>query len=63
MVRRIMTEVNNKFGEADITRTHHLGYCDLSKMGRLTALNIDQVSRWAKGVLDMNPDFSNFEAS
>ncbi|CAK9084942.1 Uncharacterized protein SCF082_LOCUS40266 [Durusdinium trenchii] len=51
-------KVNNKFGEADITRTHHLGYCDLSKMGRLTALNIDQVSRWAKGVLDMNPDFS-----
>ena len=62
MTRRIMNAVNAKFGEADITKTHHLGFCDLSKFGRLTALAIDEVAKWAKGILDMNPDFSTFQA-
>ena len=61
MVRRVISDGATKMGDVDLARMHHVGFCDLSKYGRLTALAIEDTARSCKRVLELNSDFSNLE--
>ncbi|CAE7889335.1 unnamed protein product [Symbiodinium microadriaticum] len=37
---------------------HHLGFCDLTKFGRLSADRVDEAAAWAKEILDQDPNRS-----
>lgn len=59
LIRRVLADATLKFNEADMARMHHVGYIDMSKFGRLTALGIEECAKWSKRVLDLNDDCSN----
>ena len=58
LLRRVMADATPKFNEADMTRMHHIGYIDLSKFGRMTAVAIEECARWSKRVLELNENNS-----
>lgn len=58
LMRRVLQETSNKFDAADISKVHHLGFVDMTKFGRLSALEINDVCTWCHQLLTQNPDFS-----
>ncbi|CAK8992808.1 Uncharacterized protein SCF082_LOCUS3226, partial [Durusdinium trenchii] len=44
--RRILQDAKSKGFETSIEQMHHLGYIDLSKIGRLSAPDVQEVSDW-----------------
>ena len=59
--RRIVQDAKSKGFETSIEQMHHLGYIDLSKIGRLSAPDVQEVSDWTYKVLALNPCFSSLE--
>ncbi|CAK9069242.1 Uncharacterized protein SCF082_LOCUS34716, partial [Durusdinium trenchii] len=56
--RRVMSDAAQKFEGADISKLHNLGFVDVTKFGRLSAVEIDEVAKWTKRVLQINDDYS-----
>ncbi|CAK9076320.1 unnamed protein product, partial [Durusdinium trenchii] len=54
--RRMLQD--SKLDGKDPDKVHHVGYCDLSKWGRLSVPLIDEVSSWAARTLQLNPEMS-----
>lgn len=59
LVRKMISEASVRFPAVTLRSMHHLGFIDMSKFGRMTAIEIDQCARWCHRVLSMNEDFSN----
>lgn len=59
-LRRMMQDA--KFDGLDNEKVHHVGYCDLSRWGRLSVPQIDDMADWTLRTLQLNPDYSNLEA-
>ena len=63
LVKRVLHDATSgNFGDADLARMHHVGFADLSKLGRMTAVQVDDCARWAKRVLELNPEYSHLPA-
>lgn len=58
LMRRALQDATNRFEAAELNRTHHLGYIDLTKYGRLSAVDVNEVGQWSYQLLSQNPDFS-----
>ena len=58
--RRMLQD--SKLDGKDPDKVHHVGYCDLSKWGRLSVPLIDEVSSWAARTLQLNPEMSSWVA-
>ena len=59
LVRKMISEASMRFPSVALRSMHHLGFIDMSKFGRITAIEIDQCAKWSHKVLSMNEDFSN----
>lgn len=59
LVRKMISEASMRFPSVTLRSMHHLGFVDMSKFGRMTAIEIDQCARWCHKVLAMNEEFSN----
>ena len=57
--RRVVSEACSKFGNAELSRMHHIGFLDFSKLGRLSMVDINQAVSWAKRILQMNEEYSS----
>ncbi|CAK9106475.1 Uncharacterized protein SCF082_LOCUS49592 [Durusdinium trenchii] len=49
------------FDSVDTEKVHHIGFCDLSKWGRLSVPEVDEVASWALRTLNQNPEYSNLD--
>ena len=58
-VRRVVQDAGTKFETVSVESLHHLGYADLTKLGRLTAIDVDDIGRWCQRVLQLNPEFNS----
>lgn len=59
LVRKMISEASMRFPSVTLRSMHHLGFVDMSKFGRMTAIELDQCARWCHKVLAMNEEFSN----
>lgn len=59
-MKKVFTDCNARFEQADFSCMHHVGFLDWTKFGRLTMAVIDEQARWAAKVLDLNDNYSNF---
>ena len=59
MVRRVVQDAGTKFETVSVESLHHLGFADLTKLGRLTAIDVDDIGRWCQRTLNLNPDCSS----
>ena len=48
---------------ASFAKCHHIGFIDLPKLGRLTAIEVGDMANWAHQVLSQNPEHSFSVAS
>lgn len=44
MLRRLQQDANKRFEAVDLDKTHHIGYCDVAKLGRLAQPEIDALA-------------------
>ena len=58
LTRRVLQEASQKFDAADLNKVHHLGFVDMTKFGRLSAVEINEVCQWCHQLLSQNPDYS-----
>lgn len=58
MVRRTAQEAARKFDKVTLDSVHHLGYVDMTKLGRLSAPDIQDLATWCQRTLAFNPDRS-----
>ena len=49
------------FDSVDTEKVHHIGFCDLSKWGRLSVPEVDEVASWALRTLNQHPEYSNLD--
>ncbi|CAK9067064.1 Uncharacterized protein SCF082_LOCUS34017, partial [Durusdinium trenchii] len=57
-MKKVFTDCNARFEQADFSCMHHVGFLDWTKFGRLTMAVIDEQARWAAKVLDLNDNYS-----
>lgn len=60
MIRRAVQDASTRFETATMESLHHLGYVDLTKLGRMTAIDVDDVAKWCQRTLALNADHSGF---
>ena len=57
--RRVLQDASQKgWTNAELDSMFHLGYIDMTKLGRLAATDIGDCASWAHRVLALNPDRS-----
>ena len=59
MMRRSLQDASQRFSGNDAQKTHHIGYIDMAKMGRLAQPEVDEAATWANKLLNQSPDYSN----
>ncbi|CAK9049972.1 unnamed protein product, partial [Durusdinium trenchii] len=57
-MRRVLTDAQQRFDAADLNHLHHLGFIDVTKYGRLSAVEIQEICTWCHQLLSQNPEFS-----
>lgn len=62
LTRRALADASGRFDAADVTKIHYLGFADLTKFGRLTAIEVNEVAQWCHTLLNQNPDYSTLES-
>ena len=58
MVRRVVQDASARFDTVSVENLHHLGYLDLTKFGRLNAVDVETIEAWCLKTLNLNPDYS-----
>ena len=58
IVRRALQDAGSRFDSCTMENLHHLGFCDLTKYGRLTAPQIEDIASWCYRTLSLNPNYS-----
>lgn len=58
LIRRALADAGQKFDATDVNKTHYLGFIDLTKYGRLSAISVNEVATWCLQLLNQNPDYS-----
>ena len=59
LTRRALTDAGQRFDNADVRKTHYLGFIDLTKYGRLSAITVNEVANWCKTLLNQNANYRN----
>ena len=59
LTRRALTDAGQRFDNADVSKTHYLGFIDLTKYGRLSAITVNEVANWCKTLLNQNANYRN----
>lgn len=57
--KRAFAEALTVFDSASLDQSHHIGFIDLPKLGRLSAVEIQAAATWASQVLNLNPERSS----
>ena len=63
LTRRAMADASGRFDAADVGKIHYLGFADLTKFGRLTAIEVNEVAQWCHTLLNQNADYSTLESA
>lgn len=58
LTRRALADAGQRFDATDVNKTHYLGFIDLTKFGRLSAIAVNEVANWCLQLLNQNPDYS-----
>lgn len=58
LLRRVLQDASAKFDAAEINKVHHLGFVDVTKYGRLSVVDINEICQWCHQLLSQNPDYS-----
>ncbi|CAK8992499.1 Uncharacterized protein SCF082_LOCUS3131, partial [Durusdinium trenchii] len=46
LIRRSLADAGQRFDATDVNKTHYLGFTDLTKYGRLSAIAVNEVANW-----------------
>ena len=57
VIRKALQDAGGRFEGCSMETLHHLGFCDLTKYGRLTAPDVDDVATWCHKTLSLNPNY------
>lgn len=58
LFRRALSDSAQHLDATDVNKTHYLGYIDLTKFGRLSAITVNEVATWCHQLLSQNPEYS-----
>ncbi|CAK9079157.1 unnamed protein product [Durusdinium trenchii] len=58
-MRRVVQEASQCFPEAELQCTHHIGYLDTTKYGRLGMPEINEMASWTLRTLNLKPERSS----
>ena len=58
LIRRSLADAGQRFDATDVNKTHYLGFTDLTKYGRLSAIAVNEVANWCHQLLNQNPNYS-----
>ena len=61
LMRRVLTDAQQRFDAADLNHLHHLGFIDVTKYGRLSAVVLQEICTWCHQLLSQNPEFSSLD--
>lgn len=58
LLRRALSDSAQHLDATDANKTHYLGFVDLTKFGRLSAITVNEVATWCHQLLNQNPEYS-----
>ncbi|CAK9053859.1 Uncharacterized protein SCF082_LOCUS29314 [Durusdinium trenchii] len=58
LIRRSLADAGQRFDATDVNKTHYLGFTDLTKYGRLSAIAVNEIANWCHQLLNQNPNYS-----